>query len=89
MRNTELSVLIKITIYSTVKDSKEALNDERKRQKDKRTGKYFYIVDIGIDPFTVKRKQKRKRGFITKKRSGKCFNKVAIRSSHRNICKTT
>ena len=46
----------------------EALNDERKRQKDKTTGKYFYIVDIGIDPLTGKRKQKKKRGFITKKK---------------------
>ncbi|EEL70789.1 DNA integration/recombination/invertion protein [Bacillus mycoides] len=37
-------------------------------KKDKKTGKYFYIVDIGIDPLTGKRKQKKKRGFITKKK---------------------
>lgn len=36
--------------------------------KDKKTGKYFYIVDIGSDPFTGKRKQKKKRGFTIKKK---------------------
>ncbi|MBY0120916.1 site-specific integrase [Bacillus sp. S/N-304-OC-R1] len=36
-------------------------------KKDKNTGKYFYIVDIGKDPLTGKRKQKRKKGFCTKK----------------------
>nr|WP_257149606.1 Arm DNA-binding domain-containing protein [Bacillus cereus] len=35
-------------------------------KKDKKTGKYYYIVDIGIDHLTAKRKQKKKRGFITK-----------------------
>ncbi len=30
-------------------------------KKDKKTGKYFYIVDIGIDSLTGKRKQKKKR----------------------------
>ncbi|PFA76822.1 tyrosine-type recombinase/integrase [Bacillus cereus] len=35
--------------------------------KDNKTGKYFYIADIGIDPLTGKRKQKKKRGFATKK----------------------
>ncbi|MEC1982182.1 Arm DNA-binding domain-containing protein [Bacillus cereus] len=55
----------KITIYSTVKDSKEALNNERKRQKRYENRK-FYIIDIGIDSLTGKRKQK-KREFTTKK----------------------
>ncbi|QKE10616.1 Arm DNA-binding domain-containing protein (plasmid) [Bacillus cereus] len=36
-------------------------------KKDKKTGKNFYIVDICMDPLTGKRKQKKKRGFITKK----------------------
>ena len=36
-------------------------------KKDKKTGKYFYIIDIGIDPLTGKRKQKEE-GFITKKK---------------------
>ncbi|AAP08256.1 MULTISPECIES: tyrosine-type recombinase/integrase [Bacillus] len=36
-------------------------------KKDKKTGKYFYIVDIDIDPLTGKRKQKKKRGFTSKK----------------------
>ncbi|WP_413790609.1 tyrosine-type recombinase/integrase [Bacillus thuringiensis] len=36
-------------------------------KKDKKTGKYFYIVDIGIDPLTGKRKQKKKREFTSKK----------------------
>ncbi|EOO24845.1 DNA integration/recombination/inversion protein [Bacillus cereus BAG1X2-3] len=35
-------------------------------KKDKKTGKDLFIVDIGIDPLTGKRKQKKKRGFITK-----------------------
>ncbi len=48
----------------------------------------FYIVDIGIDPLTAKRRQKKKRGFITKKRSRKCFNKAAFGSSYWNICRT-
>ncbi|MCH4568228.1 hypothetical protein MKO96_13030 [Bacillus sp. ES1-5] len=47
-------------------------------KKDKKTGKYFYIVDIGIDPLTAKRKQKI---------SIKCFNKAALRSLYRNICR--
>lgn len=36
-------------------------------KKDKKTGKYFYIVDIGRDSLTGKRKQKRKKGFNSKK----------------------
>ncbi|PGQ95058.1 integrase [Bacillus cereus] len=35
-------------------------------KKDTKTGKYFYIIDIGIDSLTGKRKQK-KREFTTKK----------------------
>ncbi|KAA0743335.1 hypothetical protein DN389_21395 [Bacillus sp. AY3-1] len=35
-------------------------------KKDKKTGKYFYIVDIGIDPLMGRRKQKKKRGFASK-----------------------
>ncbi|TKH33765.1 tyrosine-type recombinase/integrase [Bacillus cereus] len=45
-------------------------------KKDKRTGKYFYIVDIGIDPLTGKRKQKKKRGFITKKEAENALTKL-------------
>lgn len=30
-------------------------------KKDKKIGKYFYIVDIGIDLLTSKRKQKKKK----------------------------
>jgi hypothetical protein len=36
-------------------------------KKDKKTGKYYFVVDIGKDPLTGKRKQKKKRGFETKK----------------------
>lgn len=36
-------------------------------KKDKQTGKYFYVVDIGTDQLTGKRVQKRKRGFNTKR----------------------
>lgn len=35
-------------------------------KKDKNTGKYYFIVDIGKDPLTGKRKQKKKRGFVSK-----------------------
>jgi len=45
-------------------------------KKDKRTGKYFYIVDIGIDPLTGRRKQKKKRGFITKKEAENALTKL-------------
>lgn len=36
-------------------------------KKDKKTGKYFFVVDVGIDSLTGKRKQKKRRGFNTKK----------------------
>ena len=45
-------------------------------KKDKKTGKYFYTVDIGIDPLTGKRKQKKKRGFITKKEAENALTKL-------------
>ncbi|PED86678.1 site-specific integrase [Bacillus cereus] len=45
-------------------------------KKDKKTGKYFYIVDIGIDLLTGKRKQKKKRGFITKKEAENALTKL-------------
>ena len=45
-------------------------------KKDKKTGKYFYIVDIGIDPLTGKRKQKKKRGFFTKKEAENALAKL-------------
>ncbi|MDA1654272.1 site-specific integrase [Bacillus thuringiensis serovar kyushuensis] len=45
-------------------------------KKDKKTGKYFYIVDIGIDPLTGKRKQKKKRGFTTKKEAENSLTKM-------------
>ncbi|MGT8956992.1 tyrosine-type recombinase/integrase [Bacillus cereus] len=49
---------------------------KRSVKKDKKTGKYFYIVDIGIDPLTGKRKQKKKRGFITRKEAGNALTKL-------------
>ncbi len=55
--------------------------------KDRKTGKYFYIVDIGIDPLTGKRKEKKER-IHYQKRSRKCFNKVALRSSYGKIRRT-
>lgn len=36
-------------------------------KKNKQTGKWEFVIDIGKDPVTGKRKQKRKRGFETKK----------------------
>ncbi|PEB46347.1 hypothetical protein CON34_22085 [Bacillus thuringiensis] len=48
----------------------------RSVKKDKKTGKYFYIVDVGIDPLTGKRKQKKKRGFTTKKEAENALTKL-------------
>lgn len=45
-------------------------------KKDKKTGKYLYIVDIGIDPLTGKSKQKKKRGFTTKKEAENALTKL-------------
>nr|WP_176535891.1 Arm DNA-binding domain-containing protein [Bacillus cereus] len=45
-------------------------------KKDKKTGKYFYIVDIGIDPLTGKRKQKEKRVFTAKKEAENILTKL-------------
>lgn len=36
-------------------------------KKDSKTGKYFFVLDVGKDPLTGKRKQLRRRGFETKK----------------------
>nr|WP_257128063.1 Arm DNA-binding domain-containing protein [Bacillus cereus] len=45
-------------------------------KKDKKTEKYFYIVHIGIDSLTAKRKQKKKGGFITKKEAENALTKL-------------
>lgn len=37
-------------------------------KKIRKQEKYFYIVDIGIDPLTGKKKAKEEEGFITKKK---------------------
>jgi integrase len=42
-------------------------------KKDKKTGKYYFVVDIGKDPLTGKRRQKKKRGFETKKEAEKAL----------------
>lgn len=44
-------------------------------KKDKKTGKYYFVVDIGKDA-TGKRKQKMKRGFLTKSEAEKALTKV-------------
>jgi integrase len=36
-------------------------------KKDSKSGKYYFVVDVGKDPVTGKRIQKRKRGFTEKK----------------------
>lgn len=48
---------------------------KRSVKKDKKIEKYFFIVDIGIDPLTGKRKQK-KRGFTTKKEAENTLTKL-------------
>ncbi|EJR82303.1 hypothetical protein IKA_05435 [Bacillus cereus VD169] len=49
---------------------------KRSVKKDKKTGLYFYIVDIGIDPLTGKRKQKKKRGFASQKEAENALTKL-------------
>jgi integrase len=44
-------------------------------KKDKKTGKYYFVVDIGKDA-TGKRKQKMKRGFLTKADAEKALTKI-------------
>ncbi|PGL12236.1 hypothetical protein CN912_10590 [Bacillus cereus] len=51
---------------------------KRSVKKGKKTGKYFYIVDIVIDPLTGKRKQKKKRGFTTKKEAENALIKLLL-----------
>jgi hypothetical protein len=36
-------------------------------KKDLGTGKYYFVLDAGKDPFSGKRNQYRRRGFETKK----------------------
>ncbi|MGJ7910472.1 tyrosine-type recombinase/integrase [Neobacillus sp. LXY-1] len=45
-------------------------------KKNPQTGKWDIVVDIGKDPFTGKRKQKKKRGFNTKQEAGKALTKI-------------
>ncbi|NSL68290.1 site-specific integrase [Bacillus toyonensis] len=42
-------------------------------KRNKQTGKWDFVIDIGNDPVTGKRKQKRKRGFSTKKEAEKAL----------------
>ncbi|MCM3787891.1 site-specific integrase [Domibacillus indicus] len=42
-------------------------------KKNKQTGKWDFVIDIGKDPLTGKRKQKKKRGFATKKEAEKAL----------------
>jgi len=51
----------------------EALKMQGSIKKDKTTGKYYFIVDIGRDELTGKRRQKKKRGFTTKKEAEKAL----------------
>ena len=44
--------------------------------KNKKTGKWDFIVDIGKDSFTGKRKQKRKRGYDSKEEAEKALTKL-------------
>jgi integrase len=43
-------------------------------KKDIKTGNYYFVVDVGKDPVTGKRKQKKKRGFKTKKEAEIALN---------------
>ncbi|WP_232490238.1 Arm DNA-binding domain-containing protein [Neobacillus cucumis] len=45
-------------------------------KKNPKIGKYDFIVDIGKDPVTGKRKQKMKRGFLTKGEAEKALTKL-------------
>ncbi|MBM7654176.1 Arm DNA-binding domain-containing protein [Neobacillus cucumis] len=45
-------------------------------KKNSKTGKFDIVVDIGKDPGTGKRKQKMKRGFLTKQEAEKAITKI-------------
>jgi hypothetical protein len=50
--------------------------------KDKKTGKYFYVTDMGINPLTWKRTQKRRAVSIprsTEHALGECLKDVRHR----------
>lgn len=47
-------------------------------KKDNKTGKYYYIVDIGTDQLTGKRKQKKRRGFNSKKEAEVALSQLTI-----------
>jgi len=44
--------------------------------KNKKTGKWDFVIDVGIDKMTGKRKQKRKRGFNTKREAEEVLTKL-------------
>lgn len=45
-------------------------------KKDPKTGKWFFVVDVGTDPATGKRKQARRKGFATKKEASEEMRKL-------------
>lgn len=68
--------IIKLQYTAQLRAPRRLLTMKGSVKKDKKTGKYYYTVDIGIDPLTGKRKQKKKRGFITKKEAENALTKV-------------
>lgn len=59
-----LSVIIKLPYTAQLRTPRRLLTMKGSVKKDKKTGKYFYIVDIGIDPLTGKRKQKKQQKML-------------------------
>lgn len=60
--------MIQLPYTAQLRTPRRLLTMKRSVKKDKRTGNYFYIVDIGIDPLTGKRKQKKKGDSLPKRK---------------------
>ncbi|WP_342798384.1 site-specific integrase [Domibacillus sp. 8LH] len=50
-------------------------------RKDMKTGKYFFVLDIGRDPMTGKRKQLKRRGFNSKREAKLALAKLQLEVS--------
>lgn len=76
VHNAKLFAIIKLLYTAQLGTSRRLLTMKGSVKKNKKTGKYYYTVDIGIDCLTGKRKQKKKRGFITKKEAENALTKL-------------
>lgn len=54
-------------------------------KKDLNTGKYYFVLDAGKDPFSGKRNQYRRRGFETKKEAQIALAKLQVQISEEKV----